>query len=111
MQRRAFKRLPSNIEVKFFCSGTDYTGTIINLSENGMFIATKKMCFPFDSQFEIHIPLENEVLSLPVRVSRITKSAEFFDGIGLELKYPPLKYLKLVRNIRSAPAPQPETEH
>lgn len=102
MQRRAFKRVPSNIEVKFSCSNIDYTGTITNLSENGMFIATKKMFFPFDSQFEIHIPLENEILNLPVTVSRITKSTEFFDGVGVELEYPPEHYLELVRKLRSA---------
>lgn len=102
MQRRAYKRVLSNIEVKFFCSNTDYTGTITNLSENGMFIVTKQMCFPFDSQFEINIPMGNEILNVPVTVSRITKSADFFDGIGVKLEHPPQHYLELVRKLRSA---------
>ena len=101
MQRRAFERVSSSIEVKFFCSGTDYNGIITNLSENGMFISTRKMCFPFDSQFEIHLPLKNEVMNVAVRVSRITKSADIFDGIGVELINPSREYLEFIKKLRA----------
>ena len=100
MQKRTSERKPSNINIKFSCDNADYSGTVINLSKNGMFIKTRDMCFPFNSTFEIIIPLEKEVLNLPVKVSRITKTNDTYDGIGVELLDPPRNYLEFVKSFR-----------
>jgi hypothetical protein len=100
MQKRTSERKPSNINIKFSCDNVDYTGTVTNLSENGMFIKTRDMCFPFNSTFEIIIPLEEELLNLPVKVSRITKTNDSYDGIGVELLDPPRNYLEFAKSFR-----------
>ena len=68
MQRRAFERVPANIEVKFFCCESHYDGTIMNLSQGGMYISTDEMRFPFDSEIDIIIPVNLDILKVPVKV-------------------------------------------
>jgi Tfp pilus assembly protein PilZ len=101
MQRRSFERVPANIKVKFFCCQSNYDGTIMNLSEGGMFISTDQMRFPFDSEIEIIIPLISDILKVPVKVVRITKSSDFYDGLGVEVIDPTDQYKNFVTNFRS----------
>ena len=41
-EKRAFKRVPVNIDARFFCTNMFYSGKISNLSETGMFIITEQ---------------------------------------------------------------------
>lgn len=100
MQKRAFERIPADIKVRFYSCDTDYSGTIKNLSENGMFITIDKMLFPFDSTIQIIIPLEEKLLKVPVKVIRMTKSDEVFDSIGVELTDNHQDYLELVNRLK-----------
>jgi len=99
MQKRAFYRIKSKIKVRFNCSNTDYSGTATNLSENGMFISTKKMSFPFDSQFKIVLSHNEDFLYIPVKVVRITKSTDSYDGVGVAVIKPSKNYLELVARL------------
>ena len=101
MHRRNFERISSDIKIRFSCDNMDYCGTITNLSENGMFINTHDMCFPFDSKFEVVIEMNGNVMDVPVKVSRLTKTNESYDGIAVELLSPPESYLELIKNLRS----------
>ena len=101
MDKRAFERVSVNIEAKFFYGNAIYTGEITNLSENGIFISAR-LCFHFESRFEILIPVNEEVLKVPVKVSRIIKTDDFCDGMGLELLERPKNYLEFVSNLKSA---------
>jgi hypothetical protein len=103
MQRRAFDRVSANIPVRFSCCNVDYTGIIIDLSENGMYINMHEMSFPFDSRLEIIIPLNAIILKVPVEVSRITKTGNIFNGMGVYLSNAPEDYLDFVRQIKSEP--------
>ncbi|MBI4849345.1 MAG: PilZ domain-containing protein [Nitrospirae bacterium] len=105
MNRRVFERVTSNISVRFYCGDTDYCGTITNLSENGMFISTKQMSFPFDSKIEIYISHNDKLLSVPVKVIRMTKSNDVFDGIAVQLVDHHKDYLDLVNTLRSSQFP------
>lgn len=98
MKKRAFERVPVHLESR--CFNIDNFGTVTDLSENGMFIRSKKISFPLDTQFEVSVNLDTEQLSIPVRVSRITKSNGFYDGIGVELLNCSNSYLKLVNRLR-----------
>jgi len=100
MQKRAHERITADLQANFFCGNTMYSGTVINLSENGMFIKTR-MCFPFDSQLEILIPLKEEVLKVPIKVSRIEKRENFYDGMGVEVLSPCHHYLEFVNRLKS----------
>lgn len=100
LKKRAFERIPASLE--FHSCDVDYFGVVTDLSENGMFIKSQKISFPFSSQFEISLPLNQDLLNIPVKVTRITKSKRFYDGIGVELLRPSRNYLRLVRKLRSA---------
>lgn len=102
MQRRSFERVPADIKIRFYSCNTDYSGTIKNLSENGMFISTDKMLFPFDSTIEIIIPFNEKLLKVPVKVIRMTRSDDVFDGIGVTLLDNHREYLEFVNNRKSA---------
>jgi len=101
MQRRAFERVPANIKVKFFCCESHYDGTIMNLSDEGMYISTDEMRFPFDSEIDIIIPLNLDILKVPVKVMRMTKSSEFYDGLGVRVLKPSVHYIDFVNNCRN----------
>jgi hypothetical protein len=100
LKKRAFERIPASLEFHSF--DVDYFGVVTDLSENGMFIKSQKISFPFHSQFEISLPLNEDLLNIPVKVTRVTKSKRFYDGIGVELLRPSRNYLRLVRKLRSA---------
>ncbi len=102
MQRRAFERVPVHIDIRFYNCDTDYHGTIKDLSENGMFISTNKMLFPFDPAIEIIIPFAEKLLKVPVKVIRMTKTDDVFDGIGVTLLDDHHDYLELVNSIKTA---------
>ena len=84
------------------CFNIEYFGTVVNLSEKGMFIRSQKITLPLESQFDIFIPLkEGDVLSIGVTVKRLIKSNGYYDGIGIELLNQPQEYLDLVRSLKS----------
>ncbi len=79
----------------------EYSGTVTNISEKGMFIHTGKMLFPFNARFTIALPTDTGLFSLDLKVCRITKTADCYDGIAAELLDPPVKYLKFVDTLRT----------
>lgn len=98
MKKRAFERVPVHLDSR--CFEIDNFGTVTDLSENGMFISSKKISFPLDTHFEVSVDLKTEQLRIPVKVSRITKSNGFYDGIGVELLSCSNDYIKLVNRLR-----------
>lgn len=103
LEKRAFERIPAHVD--FHCFNIDCFGTITNLSANGMFIRSQKMRFPFETQFEILIPLKGEELRVCARVRRITRSRSYYDGIGVELVNPSKNYLEFISRLRFYTAP------
>lgn len=100
MKRRAFERVPTSLELHSL--NINYFGVATDLSENGMFIQSQKITFPLKLNFEIMIPMNEDMIHVPVKVARVTKSKKFYDGIGVELLKPTKNYLNLVRKLRSA---------
>jgi hypothetical protein len=100
IEKRLSDRISTNVEVRFFCGNMFYSGMITNLSENGMFISTKR-CLPFDSTFEILFRSEHEIMKVPVKVSRIEKTEGFYDGMGLELLERPRSYSAYLNQLKS----------
>lgn len=98
MKKRAFERIPVNLEVEYSYGEEITHGTITNLSKNGMLVNTK-ICFPLHSKFEILFPIDQEVLNIPVKVSRVVRRGDFYDGMGVELLTPPKKYLEFVSRL------------
>ena len=101
MQRRAFKRIPVDFKIRYFCGDAACNGTVTDLSENGMFIDTA-IDFPFDSNFELVLPLKNEVMKISAIIKRVVKNKGVYKGMGVELVKPPENYLQFVNKLRLA---------
>jgi hypothetical protein len=102
MERRAFERITANVDVRFYCCGTLYSGTAKNLSENGMLIETEEIHFPFDLEFEIILASKENILHVPVNLSRIITSPDSHDCIGVKLLNQPLDYLEFMDDLGTA---------
>jgi hypothetical protein len=101
MQRRAFKRIPVDLKIRYFCGDTACNGIVTDLSENGMFIDTT-LDFPFDSNFELILPMNDEVIKISAMIKRVIKNKGAYEGMGVELVNPPENYLQLVNELRLA---------
>ncbi|UCD35022.1 MAG: PilZ domain-containing protein, partial [Nitrospiraceae bacterium] len=75
---------------------------VINISENGLFLKSQHIRFPLYIEFDVSIPLNEEMVNIPVKVRRITKSNGYYDGIGVELLKRPHNYLKYLNRLRLA---------
>ncbi len=101
MERRALKRIPSDVKVRFFCNETDYFGTITDMSENGMYIKTYEISFPIESLVDINIGIKTMLLKLPVKICRLSKSGDVYDGMGVRVLHPVHEYLEYVKTLKS----------
>ena len=99
-ENRSCERIQTNIDARFFYSNLFYSGTVLNLSDSGMFINTKRF-LPADSMFVIIIRLETEFLKVIAKVKRIASTAGNSSGMGVELLSPSKSYLDLVRTIKT----------
>lgn len=97
MERRAFDRIPANMDVRLCFENDINTGALINLSPKGMLINTK-VCFPLKTQFEVLLSLEDDIIKVPVQVARLSKKDNVYSGIGVEIVEPHAKYLEFVEN-------------
>jgi len=101
MNRRSFDRIDTSLPVKYVCDDVLYSGTIRNLSENGMFIKTGNF-LPCINWIEIFVPLEEEISSFFARIRRIEKVDDANFTMGIELLDPPYNYLEFVGNLKAA---------
>ncbi len=100
VERRSNARWPSNLSTCFSCCNIDYSGTVTNISETGMFITTRNMCYPDNAQFELQLDIQNKLLILPVRMCRLIISPDLEDGMGVEIINPPQSYLLSLEKLK-----------
>ncbi len=101
IQKRAYKRIPTSLVVKFLhCDSTCY-GIVMNISEKGMCINTG-ICPPFDSKFKLFILLKYDHLEVPVKVRWATKTNHFYDSMGVEILNPSKEYLQIVNHVKNS---------
>lgn len=100
MNRRSFDRVDMSLPVKYVCEDTLYSGTIKNLSENGMFIKTGNF-LPCINWIEIFVPLDEEISRFFARIRRIEKIDDANFSIGIELLDPPNSYMDFVGNLKA----------
>lgn len=84
------RQISSNISVNFHYNNTIYYGTIMNYSDNIMFIKMEAPCrlTSAQKQFEIRIPLKDKVLLATARIKSMEMIGEKFNGMRMELEYP-----------------------
>jgi Tfp pilus assembly protein PilZ len=81
--------MPVNLDVNFSCCSLLHYGTVKNISEKGIFISTKRTCFPFDMKFVLSLSLNKSIkISIPVKLCWMTSSSVSGDGIGVKLQNP-----------------------
>ncbi len=100
MKERAFERIKTSLNVNFSIGNENHSGTVTNMSKNGMFINTKN-CPPHKSKFDLLIPSDEGVLSVPVKVRRLLKVSHDYDGMGVELLNPSNQYYEFFNSMRS----------
>ncbi len=98
MDKRAFERISTSIDAKFFYGNLFYSGTVMNVSEKGMFINTKR-CLPSEAMFVVIFRKDNELFKMIAKVKRTAKSDDC-DGMGVELVGPSIDYLELVNTLK-----------
>ncbi len=100
IERRTQKRIYTSIHARFFYSNLFYSGNVINISERGMFISTKRF-IPSDSMFVVLIRGEDALYKVVARVKRIARDTGGNDGIGVELMSPSAGYLSFVNRLKN----------
>lgn len=96
---RAFDRIPVLIDVQIKYHDSVYTGTLINLSERGMFIRTNKIPALPGSDLEVTLSLKGEEIHLAGKPVRKANIRGLYDGIGVELVNPPQNYLDFLDSL------------
>ena len=104
MERRVFERLHAKLQAKLYYGEMTYTGTVINLSENGMFICSR-MNIPVDSMFPLVLLQNGQSFKMDVRVKRAVRTCVNHKdmeepGIGVMLLNPPQDYIEFVGKCR-----------
>ena len=92
IERRSSDRVPVGEEVKICEGNLFFSGTVLNVSDKGMFIGTNKH-FPLEALSLIVMRIKDRLLKLPAKIKRSTLQTGFYDGIGVELIDPPRDYL------------------
>lgn len=95
MEKRDSRRIHVSLTLKYPCRGVLCSGTAVNLSQSGMFIDTE-MNFPVQSKFDIVIHLKEHALKVPVRIARLVKRGNRYNGMGVELLDLPKEYLEFL---------------
>jgi len=103
MEQREHERMSALMQARIFYGNMVYTGTVTNLSEDGMFIDTS-LHFPVDSVFDTVVLQNGHTVIIPVRVKRTVASFSQdieAEGIGVEVVTPPQNYLEFVGKCKS----------
>ena len=101
MEKRAFERIPIHLNVRVHNSGSLHNGLVTNLSEQGMYIITGAH-LSSGLNIEVSIPFKQDVLKVPVKISRTEKTGFLYDGVGVELLSQSQNYLGFVHSLKAS---------
>ena len=79
-----------------------YTGTISNLSGNGMYIKMDMGLYYYKPRFIVQFLLKSSALDITVQLSRFVEEDGCYFGMGVELVDPPKQYLDFVASLGSS---------
>ncbi len=94
MERRREERMPASEAVTLSFRRKLFSGTILNLSESGIFVGTRAY-FPCDSI----ILIESKLLKIVGRVTRHTVNRGHYEGVAFLLADPSMDYIEFVRSF------------
>lgn len=96
-EKRAFRRIPVNIDARFFHGNIFYSGNLRNLSDKGMLIDTRRH-LPLNSMFVVLIREENDLLNMVVKVKWISRDTTS-PGMGVEIVTLSPRYLDFIHRV------------
>jgi len=105
LEKRKFERLEASLDSRMLYGDMVYTGRVMDLSENGMFVSTK-LNFPVDAVVMIVVQLEDDTIKVPVKVRRNVKADEGLNpgsrnGMGVEVLEHSDDYSEYIKRFRS----------
>lgn len=103
MEKRAAERVRADFKVSYSFGKEINSGRIENLSSGGMFIRTSA-CWPLHSEMDVFVPFQGHVLKVPVQVRRVSKSGDFYDGMGVSVIGSPIHYEELLQGVTTGGA-------
>ena len=92
------ERIPVDLRSRFSHGNIFNSGTIMNLSKEGMFIKTKNV-MPIDSVISVIMHTGEELFQIFAKVKRLNKTAEQYDGMDIDIISSNSSYLKYVKNL------------
>ena len=98
MEKRTTKRITVSLEARFFQGKMFHSGTVLNLSEQGMFRKINT-CLLSDSKLTVFFLSGQKLLKVPVRINRISSINHSYNGIGVEIQNSPVDYIEFARNL------------
>ena len=103
-EKREYKRFDIDVQATLFYDNMVYSGVIMNLSKNGMFIRTKRQ-FPVDTMLMATLRIDDETVQIPVQIKRAVHSDNFSvpgeSGLGVHIIRSSKKYLNFVSTYSS----------
>ena len=105
-EKRACKRIPTQLFVSFFNGDSLHNGFVTNLSDINIYFITGAN-LSSGSNIDVSIPLKYENLIVPVNINRTEKTGNLFNGFGAELLSPSLDYIDFIYRIRSVRGTDP----
>lgn len=107
MERRVFERINKKLQVKFWSGGMNYTGITTDVSENGMFVGTKKKLLT-GALLDMEVILPNgDSMRVPVKVKRTMKTGDSYNyniyenGLGVQLVSEHQRYEKFIKSFKT----------
>lgn len=94
IEKRTFVRLPAGESVRISHENNLYAGTVLNVSEKGMFIGTNKYFLS-----NAMVCIENESVRVLAMVKRSIKMNGHFKGVGVELLSPAHDYIEFIKKL------------
>jgi len=98
-EKRAYERIPINLEIKVLNGDSPRIGIVTNLSENGMYFITGAN-LSSGLNIEVSIPFKEDEVKVPVKVVRIKKD-NMYPGFGAELLSQYQDYIDYVHSLKA----------
>ncbi len=99
VEKRSSERVPTTINAQFFYGNLFYSGTVLNVSEKGMFINTRR-CLPKEAMFVVMVRSGKRSFKVIAKVKRANRFNDDCNGMGVELLSPSSEYLRFIDNLK-----------
>ncbi len=101
MEKRAFERIPIHLNVRVLAGVSLHVGLVTNLSENGIYFISGAT-LSSGLNIEVSIPFKQDVLKVPVKISRTEKTGFLYNGAGVELLSQSQNYIEFVHSLKAS---------